>query len=267
MAFLTAYLALVEMAELSAGQRVLIHAGAGGVGQAAIQIAHHLGAQVFATAHPAKHPVLHRLGVPAERIASSRTLDFVDTFSAATDGHGMDVVLNSLRGEFIDASLTLLPRGGQFIEIGKTDLRSAADIAAAHPGVAYRPYDLGTEAPDRLQRAWAVLGEWFTTAALHPLPTTSYSLLAARHAFRDMSQGQHSGKIVLLPPAVLDPAGTVLITGGTGTLGGIVAEHLITRHGIRHLLLLSRSGPAAAGAADLDARLTAAGRAGHDQRL
>src|SRR6185312_3304641 len=101
-AFLTAYIALVETAGLSAGQRVLIHAGAGGVGQAAIQIARHLGAEVYATAHPHKHPVLHRLGVAPTHIASSRNLDFVEAFHHATAGHGMDVVLNSLTGDFID---------------------------------------------------------------------------------------------------------------------------------------------------------------------
>ena len=92
-AFVTAYIALVELGGLGAGQRVLIHAGAGGVGQAAIQIAGHLGAEVFATAHPHKHPVLENLGVPHRRIASSRSLDFAETFRAATGGHGMDVVL------------------------------------------------------------------------------------------------------------------------------------------------------------------------------
>ena len=80
-AFLTAYIALVDIAQLSAGQRVLIHAGAGGVGQAAIPIAGHLGAQVYATAHPTKHHILADLGVARDRIASSRNLDFVDTFN------------------------------------------------------------------------------------------------------------------------------------------------------------------------------------------
>ena len=250
-AFITAYVALVELAGLSAGQRVLIHAGAGGVGQAAIQIAHHLGAQVFATAHPNKHHVLHGLGVAPQRIASSRTLDFADAFDQASDGHGMDVVLNSLRGEFIDASLKLLPRGGHFIEIGKTDIRSPHDIAAAHPGVSYQAYDLSIATPDRLQHIWAILAPLFNSATLKPLPTTSYGLLAARQAFRDMSQGLHTGKVVLTPPALLDTGGTVLITGGTGVLGGVFAEHLITHYGIGNLLLVSRSGPDAAGAAEL----------------
>ncbi len=258
-AFLTAYIALVDIGGLSAGQRVLIHAGAGGVGQAAIQIARHLGAEVFATAHPNKQHVLTGLGLDAGHIASSRTLSFADAFGAATAGEGVDVVLNSLAGEFVDASLRLLPRGGHFIEIGKTDIRAAGDVAASHPGVVYQAYDLATVAPEPLRRAWAALTPMFAAGALTPLPTTSYGLLAARQAFRDMSQARHTGKIVLIPPAVLDPEGTALITGGTGALGALVAEHLITRHGIKHLLLLSRRGPDAPGAGDLQQRLTGLG--------
>ena len=258
-AFLTAYIALVEIAGLSAGQRVLIHAAAGGVGQAAIQIATHLGAEVFATAHPTKHHVLTELGLDAGHIASSRTLDFLDAFRAATDSRGMDVVLNSLAGEFVDASLQLLPRGGSFIEIGKTDIRPAADVAAAHPGVDYQTYDLASAPAQSLRPAWTALTELFTAGVLMPLPTTSYGLLNAPQAFRDMSQGMHTGKIVLIPPPVLDPEGTVLITGGTGMLGALFAEHLVTHYGIKHLLLLSRSGPAASGAAELQQRLTQLG--------
>ncbi|WP_085161009.1 type I polyketide synthase [Mycobacterium lacus] len=258
-AFLTAYIALVELAGLSAGQRVLIHAGAGAVGQAAIQIARHLGAEVFATAHPNKHQVLNELGVDCGHIASSRTLDFVDTFSEVTGAQGMDVVLNSLRGDFVDASLQLLPRGGSFVEIGKTDIRLADDVAAAHPGVDYQAYDLGGVAAEVLLRAWAALLPMFAAGVLKPLPTTSYGLLNAPQAFRDMSQARHTGKIVLTPPAVLDPEGTVLITGGTGMIGALVAEHLVTRYGIRHLLLLSRRGLNGPGASELQQRLAGLG--------
>ena len=258
-AFLTAYIALVDVAQLSAGQRVLIHAGAGGVGQAAIQIAGHLGAEVYATAHPTEHPVLQDLGVPRQHIASSRTLDFVAAFGAATDGQGMDVVLNCLSGEFVDASLDLLARGGCFLEIGKTDIRPAADIAAAHPGVAYHPYDLGAAAPEQLRATLTTLTHMFATGVLKPLPTTGYGLAQAPQAFRDMSQARHTGKIVLLPPSVLDPDGTVLITGGTGMLGGVFAEHLVTGYGVRHLLLVSRRGPGAPTAGHLQQRLSGLG--------
>jgi mycoketide-CoA synthase len=257
--FLTAYIALVEIAGLSAGQRVLIHGGAGGVGQAAIQLARHLGAEVFATAHPTKQHVLRDLGVEPGHIASSRTLDFVDAFHEATGGKGMDVVLNSLKGDFVDASLQLMPQGGSFIEIGKTDIRLAGDVAASHPGVDYQTYDLSSASMESLQPAWTALTEMFAAGVLKPLPTTSYGLLNAPQAFRDMSQARHTGKIVLIPPAVLDPEGTVLITGGTGMLGAIFAEHLVTRHGIEHLLLLSRSGPDAPGASELQQRLTRLG--------
>jgi acyl transferase domain-containing protein/acyl-CoA synthetase (AMP-forming)/AMP-acid ligase II/acyl carrier protein/NADP-dependent 3-hydroxy acid dehydrogenase YdfG len=258
-AYLTAYICLVEIAGLSAGQRVLIHAGAGGVGQAAIALARHLGAEVFATAHPNKQHVLHDLGVDPGHVASSRTLDFVDAFHDATNGQGMDVVLNSLSGDFVDASLQLLPRGGHFVEIGKTDIRLPGDVAATHPGVDYQAYDLASASPESLQPAWTALTKLFAAGLVNPLPTTSYGLLNAAAAFRDMSQARHTGKIVLIPPAVLDPEGTVLITGGTGMLGALFAEHLVTRYGVEHLLLVSRSGPNAAGADELQQRLTGLG--------
>ena len=259
-AFLTAYIGLVELGGLRAGQRVLIHAGAGGVGQAAIQIARHLRAQVFATANPAKQHVLHDLGIPRDRIASSRTLDFADTFRQASNGQGMDVVLNCLPGDFVHASLQLLnPAGGCFVEIGKTDIREATHIATTYPGVAYYAYDLSTATPESLHRAWAVLTELFSAGVYTPLPTTNYCLTQAVQAFRDMSKALHTGKIVLTPPRTLDPHSTMLITGGTGMLGGVFAEHLVTAYGVRHLVLVSRRGPAAPGADELHQRLTELG--------
>ncbi len=257
--FVTAYHALVDIAGLVGGQRLLIHAGAGGVGQAAIQIARHLGAQVYATAHPSKHGVLEGLGVPRGHIASSRTLDFGAAFGAATGGQGMDVVLNCLTGPFIDASLDLLARGGRFVEIGKTDVRSPAQIAVTHPGIGYHPVDVSVMAPERLNATLTTVAGMFAAGVLQPLPITSYGLAQAVRAFRDMSQARHTGKIVLLPPAVFDPQGTVLITGGTGTLGAVFAEHLVRGYGVRHLLLVSRSGAAAAGAGELHQRLTGLG--------
>jgi len=106
-AFLTAYYALVTLAGLRAGESVLIHAAAGGVGTAAVQLARHLGAEVYGTASPAKWPAVRAAGVPADHLASSRTVEFEDAFRAATGGRGVDVVLDSLAGEFVDASLRL----------------------------------------------------------------------------------------------------------------------------------------------------------------
>ncbi|MCL6302900.1 type I polyketide synthase, partial [Streptomyces kronopolitis] len=121
--FLTAYFALVELGGVQVGESVLVHAGAGGVGMAAVQLARHLGAEVFATASPGKWGTLRALGLDEAHIASSRDLGFERSFLAATGGRGVDVVLDSLAREFVDASLRLLPRGGRFLEMGKTDIR------------------------------------------------------------------------------------------------------------------------------------------------
>ncbi|RKN11895.1 SDR family NAD(P)-dependent oxidoreductase [Streptomyces radicis] len=257
--FLTAWLGLRELAGLRAGRRVLIHAGAGGVGMAAIQVARHLGAEVFATASEGKWGTLRELGLDDDHIASSRTLDFREAFLAATGGEGVDVVLNALSGEFIDASLELLPRGGHFLEMGKADIRDPETVAAAFPGVSYQAFDLLEAGPDRIADLIAAVRELFVAGALSPLPVHAFDMRSAPEAFRFVSQAKHIGKVVLTHPRRWDPRGTVLLTGGTGTLGRLVAEHLVTAHGVRHLLVTSRRGPAADGAAAWAAALSERG--------
>ncbi|TDE34841.1 type I polyketide synthase [Actinomadura sp. 6K520] len=258
-AYLTACYGLVDLAGLRPGEAVLVHAATGGVGMAAVQLARHLGAEVFATASEGKWPALRALGLDDAHIASSRDLDFEHRFLAATGGRGMDVVLDALNGEFVDASLRLLPRGGRFVEMGKTDIRDADEVAAAHPGVAYRAYDVLEAGPERLGRMLAEILALFERGALRHPPLRAWDLRQARQAFRFMSQARHVGKIVLTVPVAPDPAGTVLITGGTGALGRRVARHLVERHGMRHLLLTGRQGSRAAGAAELAAELTGLG--------
>ncbi|MFI0742234.1 type I polyketide synthase [Streptomyces sp. NPDC021100] len=249
--FLTAYYGLVDLACLGAGESVLVHAAAGGVGMAAVQLARHLGAEVWATASPGKWDVLRGMGIPDERIASSRSLEFGERFLAATGGRGVDVVLNSLAGEFVDASLRVLARGGRFLELGKTDVRE---------GVAgYRAYDLIEAGPQRIGEMLAELVALFEGGVLEPLPVTVWDVRRAREAFRYMSQARHVGKVVLTLPAPLDPGGTVLITGGTGVLGALVARHLVTEHGVRRLVLVSRRGLQAPGAAELVEELSVLG--------
>ncbi|WP_263986768.1 acyltransferase domain-containing protein, partial [Streptomyces sp. NK15101] len=233
--FLTAYHALVELAGLTSGERVLIHAAAGGVGMAAVQLARHLGAEVYGTAGPGKWDALRDLGLEGANLASSRTLDFETAFGAATEGLGMDVVLNSLAGEFVDASLRLLPRGGRFVEMGKTDLRDPALIAAEHPGVDYRFFDLLQEPAERIGEMLTAVMGLLSSGALTPLPVSTWDVRRAPEAFRYVSQARHVGKVVLTLPAALDPEGTVLVTGATGALGGLVARHLVTEHGARRL--------------------------------
>ncbi|MFB9680726.1 SDR family NAD(P)-dependent oxidoreductase [Streptosporangium vulgare] len=258
-AFLTAYYALVDLAGLRAGEKVLIHAAAGGVGMAAVQLARHFGAEVYGTAGTGKWDVLRSLGLDEAHISSSRTLDFEGAFLASTGGVGVDVVLNSLAGDFVDASLRTLPRGGRFVEMGKTDLRTPEAVAAAHPGVRYRDFDLVEAGYDRIGEMLRALLDLFERGEIRPLPVAAWDIRRAPEAFRFLSQARHVGKIALTLPVPLDPDGTVLVTGGTGGLGGLVARHLVTAHGVRNLLLAGRSGPAAEGAERLRAELTALG--------
>ncbi|MCK9931547.1 SDR family NAD(P)-dependent oxidoreductase [Frankia sp. Mgl5] len=260
-AFLTAYYGLVDLAGLRAGESLLVHAATGGVGQAAVQLARHLGVEVFGTASPAKWPVLRAQGLDDTHIASSRTLDFADRFRTATGGRGVDAVLNSLAGEFTDASLNLLAPGGRFVEMGKTDQRDPDLVAAEHAGATYQAFDLFDVDPARIGEIIADLTPLFAAGALRPLPTTSWDVRHAPRALRQLSLARHTGKLVLTLPAPLDPAGTVLVTGGTGSLGVLTARRLVTHHGVRHLLLASRGGPGAPGADAVRAELAAAGAA------
>ncbi|MFF3437166.1 SDR family NAD(P)-dependent oxidoreductase, partial [Streptosporangium sp. NPDC002721] len=257
--YLTAYYGLVRLGGLTSGESVLVHAGAGGVGMAAIQLARHFGAEVFATASPAKWEVLRSLGLDDEHISSSRDLDFEEHFLRVTGGRGVDVVLNSLAREFLDASLRLLPRGGRFLEIGKTDLRAPEEVAAAHAGVDYLPYSLMEAGFDGLRDMFSEVLDLFVRGVVRPLPVRSWDVRRAPEAFRFLSQAKHVGKIVLTMPQVFGASGTVLVTGGTGTLGGLVARHLAGAHGVRHLLLTSRRGREAEGVAELEAELAALG--------
>jgi acyl transferase domain-containing protein/NADPH:quinone reductase-like Zn-dependent oxidoreductase/short-subunit dehydrogenase/acyl carrier protein len=258
--FLTAYHGLMDLAGLGPGEKVLVHTATGGVGMAAVQLARHLDAEVFATASPGKWQTLRSLGLDEAHIASSRTLEFKQRFLEQTGGQGVDVVLDSLAGELVDASLDLLPEGGRFIEMGKADMRDADAVAEAHPGVVYRAFDLMEAGGERIQEMLAELLALFEAGVLEPLPVTAWDVRHAPEAFRFMGQARHTGKIVLsLPSSAIDPQGTVLITGGTGTLGALMARHLVTRHGAGNLLLTSRLGPAAAGVAELRAELEALG--------
>ncbi|MFF9625781.1 beta-ketoacyl synthase N-terminal-like domain-containing protein, partial [Streptomyces griseosporeus] len=212
--FLTAYYALIELADLRAGESVLIHAATGGVGMAAVQLARHLGAEVFGTASHAKWPTLRAMGLDETHIASSRDLDFEEHVLDATGGKGVDVVLDSLAGEFVDASLRALgSTGGRFIEMGKTDIRDPQEVADRHPGVTYRAFDLPEAGPELIGRMLDACLRLFEAGVLEPLPVTAWDVRRAPEAFRHVSQARHTGKVVLTIPRPIDPDGTALITG------------------------------------------------------
>ena len=249
-AFLTAWYALHELAALRPGERIVVHAAAGGVGMAAVQIARWMGATVLGTASPSKWAVVRSLGV--EHVASSRDPSFLPAFRSAAGG--ADVVLNALTGEMVDASLSLLSAGGRFLEMGKTDIRDAAVLAETHPGVAYRPFDLWDVEPALVARMLREIVAAFASGHLRPLPVRVFGVTDAEAAFRWMAQARHVGKIALRTRRELRTDGTVLVTGGLGALGAHVARWLVTR-GVRHVVLAGRRGLQTPGASSLVAEL------------
>jgi NADPH:quinone reductase-like Zn-dependent oxidoreductase len=251
-AFLTAYYGLHRLAHLRRGERVLIHAAAGGVGLAAVQLAQRCGATIFATAgSEPKRELLRSLGIA--HIMDSRSLDFAEQVAAATSGRGVDVVLNSLAGDFAVASLRTLAPNGRFLELGKRDVLTPQAAAEMRPDVAYHVFDLGREAQaDRglLRPMFDELLAAFDDGSLRPLPVTTYALDDAHQAFRCMAQGRHIGKIVLKPrrdaaSGIVSPTATYWITGGLGALGLATARWLV-ECGARQLVLSGRSAPDAA---------------------
>lgn len=122
--YCSAYSALIEEARLSSEDTILIHAAAGGVGQAAIQIAQHIGATVYATvgSQAKKDHIVNTYGVPEDHIFNSRDLSFAAGIKRMTNGKGVDVVLNSLAGEALRESWNCLAWFGRFVELGKKDI-------------------------------------------------------------------------------------------------------------------------------------------------
>jgi NADPH:quinone reductase-like Zn-dependent oxidoreductase/acyl carrier protein len=250
-AMLTAMQGLDRLAALQRGERVLIHAAAGGVGMAAVQWALRRGAIVHGSAGtPAKRALLQRLG--ATHVHDSRSLAFADEVLALTAGAGVQVVLNSLAGEFIAASLRALGHGGRFLELGKREILSREAIAALRPDVAYHPYDLGAEAeanPGLLPPMFDTLQRELAHGGLRPLPAQAFAFADADAALGQMAQARHVGKLVLVPEAQrrtrtwrVDTDAGYWITGGVGGLGLATARWLVGL-GARHLVLTSRHAP------------------------
>jgi acyl transferase domain-containing protein/acyl carrier protein/predicted O-methyltransferase YrrM len=248
-AFLTAEYALNRLARMQKGDRVLIHAAAGGVGLAAVQLAMRAGAEVFATVgSPAKRAHLESLGV--RHIMNSRSLDFAADVMTKTGGRGVDIVLNSLAGEFIPASLGTLAANGRFVEIGKTDIWDAERVATIRADVRYFPVYLGDVDPSLIQTMLREIAAAIAAGGLQPLPRHDFALASVVDAFRFMAQARHIGKIVVAHPGAaarsaaprISADASYLITGGCGSLGLTVARWLVDQ-GARHLVLAGRRRP------------------------
>jgi acyl transferase domain-containing protein/NADPH:quinone reductase-like Zn-dependent oxidoreductase/SAM-dependent methyltransferase len=264
-AFITAYYSLCQLAQLKASDRVLIHAATGGVGQAAIQIAQQIGAEIFATASPSKWDTLRSLGIT--HIMNSRTLTFADDIMAITHGEGVSVVLNALPGKFRANSLKALGHKGRFVEIGKGEGLTVEQIARVRPDIYHFVVDLSAlcqQHPQRVQTMLRHLQREVNAGNWRSLPYTTFPQSNAVQAFRRLQQAKHTGKIVVtqndtsaanpvgqpadqaIDQAIhLRPDATYLITGGLGGLG-IVTAQWMADHGAQRIVLLARQAPTAA---------------------
>ncbi len=199
-AFMTAHYALHHLARLRRGERVLIHAAAGGVGLAAVQLAQRIGAEIFATAgSPAKRTFLRSLGI--DHVLDSRSLDFAQEVQQRTAGKGVDVVLNSLAGDFLSASLDALGMYGRFVEIGKRDIYENRPLEMKHfqKGLSFFAVHLNPSLPGYSALLQEVLDR-FASGELQPTPHTTFPMMEAATAFLHMAAAKHIGKIVLSWP-------------------------------------------------------------------
>lgn len=257
-AYLTAYLALHVLGGIRAGDRVLVHAGAGGVGLAAVDLALAAGAEVLATAgSEEKRAFLRERGVA--HVFDSRTTLPAREVLRATGGAGVDLLLNSLTGEAVDEGLASMAPGGRFLEIGLRDVRSAEEVAAVRGDIAYLPFVLGDRCasdPAGVRAMWGELVALLRSGALPPPRVRRFPLARAEEAFRFMARARHIGRIAVTHGGSarrrLRPDAAYLVTGGLGALGLHVAEWLADR-GARHLILVGRSAPDAAALRRLDA--------------
>ncbi len=274
--FMTAWYALKTVARMKKGEMILVHAGAGGVGMAAIQIAHHLGAEVIASAGSAtKRNLLKTLGV--KHVIDSRKGDFAESVMELTNGRGVDVVLNALASEAIPMGLTCLAESGRFVEIGKRDIYQNSRLPlwglrrnASFHVVAMDAVFAGD--PEQTRELLATIADLVVEGALTALPYRSFPASRIDAAFRLMAGGKHTGKVIVafadafvqhkgeppLPPFEVKPDGAYLITGGFGGFGRVLSEWLV-ECGARHLVLTSRSGASTPEAIAFVEKLTAAG--------
>ncbi len=255
--YVTAYYSLAYLARLRKGQRVLIHSAMGGVGQAAIALAKHVGAEIFATAGSEdKREQLRALGVRAA--FDSHSFDWYEGVMEATGGEGVDVVLNSLAGRHITLCLEALRPGGWHCEIGKVDIYAdnALGLSAFRKNLRFAAIDIDrlmSDDPELARELSQTCMNLLEQGAVPPLPVTCFGYGDYARALRLMTSGQHTGKLVLKAPSgsdahgfpiadlrpYLDPEATYLVTGGLGGFGRLLLPYLAAA-GARHLTLMDR---------------------------
>jgi acyl transferase domain-containing protein/acyl carrier protein len=252
LAFLTAHYALDVVGKMQAGERVLIHAAAGGVGMAAVQLAQLAGLEIFATAgSPTKRDAVRALGVA--QVFDSRSLAFAADIDNATGGEGIDLVLSAVTGPALAASLKLLRAGGRFLDIGKAKILAPEAVAKVNPHARYDAIDLSdlmVRTPRDVRPMFVDIMARLATGVLRPLPLESFALADARSAFSRMARAKHIGRLVLSPrrpnagTVRLPPDASYLVSGGLTGLGLASAQRLFER-GARNLILFGRRPPGA----------------------
>ncbi|KAE8384005.1 ketoacyl-synt-domain-containing protein [Aspergillus alliaceus] len=261
--YCTAYHCLVTVAQLRPGDAILIHSGAGGVGQAAITLAQYLGATVFTTvgSEEKKQLLIEQYSLPEHHIFSSRSTRFASQIHALTKARGVDVVLNALSGAFLQSSLDVLAPLGRFVEIGKSDILAHArlDMSAFSRSTSISAVDLIQvirEKPQYMADVFARVHQMLAGHQIRPAyPLKSFPISELEQVFRSMQKGQHMGKLVVkhgrddkvkviprVPPVVrLRPDTTYLIVGGQGGLGRALSVWM-AKCGARYIVSLSPSG-------------------------
>ena len=257
--YVTAYYALIHLAKLSRGQRVLIHSAMGGVGQAAIELAKNSGATIYATAgSESKRHQLLELGV--EAVFDSHSFDWHEQLMEATENKGVDVILNSLAGRHVSLCLQSLCPGGWHLEIGKVDIYSDSSLHlnVFRKNLRFAAIDIDRMMCDdpRLTRSISEnCLDLLSQKEVNPIPYSIFPFHDYIQALRLMTSGQHQGKLVLQAPAddqhevqlqiadrrdYFDAEATYLITGGFGGFGLKLLPYLYI-NGVRHLTYLDRN--------------------------
>lgn len=259
--FATAYYGIVEVARLQKGESILIHAAAGGVGQAAIVIAQHIGAEVFATVGGANKRVMltEKYSIPESHIFSSRERSFKQGILRMTNGKGLNVVLNSLSGEALHDTFDCIAPFGTFVEIGKSDIYKDSKLSMApfDKNISFASVDLVVMAehrPTMMKSLLASVMSKFEDGSYKPVyPVTAMPISEIENAFRLIQGRKHTGKVVLTAaddvvvkvsaPTTAELSiganGTYVIAGGMGNLGMEIAKFM-AKHGAGHIVLLSR---------------------------
>ncbi|CAI7573351.1 unnamed protein product [Penicillium crustosum] len=259
--FCTAYYSLFDLGHLQAGERVLIHAGAGGVGQAAIMLAQMIGADIFVTVGSIekKQFLITQYGIPEDRIFYSRDASFARGIRRATGQVGVDVIVNSLAGDLLRETWECLAPFGRFVEIGKADItkNTRLDMQPFEHNVTFSSVDLtkvGKFKPHLMKRLLGDVCRLISEGSVHPvLPLSIYRISDIEKAFRTLQIGKSMGKIVVVPheddqvkavapktsSTLLRPDASYILIGGTGGLGRSIAKWMSSK-GAKNIVLVSR---------------------------